>query len=139
MLHRFRRHPSDRKKSTIKAILSFVLFVMALASREAPGYAKDLGQAGTGGPSSTTHERCVDVTIGGSRSFDCLNLELKRQVGQATGSLPIAPFGATSPDISLGVVNVPAVKQQYGPNFGNSVFPYREPPLVFTSPLLPHR
>src|SRR6202022_3799241 len=29
--------------------------------------------------SGGTHERCVDVTIGGERSFGCINENLKRQ------------------------------------------------------------
>jgi hypothetical protein len=35
----------------------------------------------------------------------------------------------------VGIVNVPAVQQQYGQNFGHSVIPYWPPPPVFTSPL----
>lgn len=43
---------------------------------------------------------------------------------------------ARSSDLKKGVVNLPAVQQQYGKNFGRSVIPYRPgPPPVYTSPL----
>ncbi len=88
---------------------------------------------------ATASERCVDVEIAGSRSFSCLNQELKRQADQINPSVNVAPIDARSPDIQVGVVNVPAVQQQYGQNFGRSVIPYRPAPPIFTSPLLPHR
>ena len=85
--------------------------------------------------SGSTHERCVDVTIGGERSFGCLNEKLKRKVDQVNPVQNIAPIDARSPDLKVGVVNVPGVQQQYGRNFGVSVFPYRPAPPVFSSPL----
>lgn len=106
-------------------------------------YAQEMGfpdgGLAIGGKASSVHERCVDVDIGGSRSFSCLNEQLKRQAEQTNPTLSAAPIDARSPDIQVGVVNVPAVQQQYGQNFGRSVIPYRPPSAVFTSPLLPHR
>jgi hypothetical protein len=108
-----------------------------------PAYAQEAGPSenGTigGKASAVVHERCVDVDIGGSRSFNCLNQELKRQAEQTNPTMNIAPIDARSPDIQVGVVNVPAVQQQYGQNFGRSVVPYRPPPPIFTSPLVSHR
>ncbi len=58
------------------------------------------------------------------KTYDCLNEKLKKDSGQIA-PLPIPPIDAKSPDIKKGIVNVPAVRQQYGPNFGKSVVPYR--------------
>ncbi|HEY0330268.1 MAG TPA: hypothetical protein VGC77_14365 [Rhodopseudomonas sp.] len=80
-------------------------------------------------------DRCVEVEIGSSRAMDCLNQRLKREVDRVNPSLTLPPLDARSPDTKVGVVNVPAVQQQYGKNFGVSVMPYRPPPLTFTSPL----
>lgn len=51
--------------------------------------------------------------------------------------MTIAPVDAKSQDIKVGVVNVPAVQQQYGRNFGVSVIPYR--PARFYAPVLSPR
>ena len=45
------------------------------------------------------------------------------------------PIDAKSPDIRVGVVNVPGVQQQYGCDFGVSVYPYRPAAPVYSSPL----
>ena len=42
------------------------------------------------------------------------------------------PIDAKSQDLKVGVVNIPAVQQQYGRNFGVSAFPYRPPTPVYT-------
>jgi hypothetical protein len=123
--------------------ISFALAAAAGQAATVPSLAQDSAGTGSGimiggGATAVAHERCVDVEIAGSRSFNCLNLELKRQVDQTAPATAAAPFSAASPDISIGVVNVPAVQQQYGQNFGRSVFPYRPPPAIYTSPLMPH-
>lgn len=71
------------------------------------------------------HESCVEVEIGSSRAYDCLNTQLKEKVEKVAPLPNIPPLDARSPDTKLGIVNVPAVKQQYGKNYGNSVIPYR--------------
>ncbi|MCA6106529.1 hypothetical protein J6497_04585 [Bradyrhizobium sp. CNPSo 4026] len=48
------------------------------------------------------------------------------------------PIDARSPDTRVGVINIPAVQQQYGQNFGISARPYRPPPLVYSPPLGRH-
>jgi hypothetical protein len=43
----------------------------------------------------------------------------------------LPPIDARSSDTKLGIVNIPAVQQQYGSNFGRSVVPFRVPQPVF--------
>lgn len=86
-------------------------------------------------PTQLSQERCVEVEIGSSRAFNCLNQRLKREVDRVNPSMNIPPVDARSADIRVGVVNMPAVQQQYGRNFGVSVVPYRPAPPVFTSPI----
>jgi hypothetical protein len=79
--------------------------------------------------------RCIEVEIGEARSYECLNAELAHRAENAgAASLP-PPVTAASPDIRTGVANVPALRQQYGPNFGTSVVPYRPPVATYTTPL----
>ena len=72
---------------------------------------------------------------GDAKSFERLNRELKRKVDEINPSPNAPPLDAQSPDIKIGVVNIPAVQQQYGQNFGRSAIPYRPPPLIYNSPL----
>jgi hypothetical protein len=83
-------------------------------------------------------DRCVDVEIGSSHAFDCLNRKLREQVDRVNPNMPAAPLDASSPDLKVGTVNIPAVQQQYGKNFGVSVIPYRPPPPIFTIPMGRH-
>ncbi|WP_398470869.1 hypothetical protein [Tardiphaga sp.] len=82
-------------------------------------------------PPIRTFERCVDVEIGGARSYGCLNETLRRDVDKVAPSLNLPPIDARSSDTRLGIVNIPAVQQQYGSNFGRSVMPFRMPQPVF--------
>jgi hypothetical protein len=50
----------------------------------------------------------------------------------------VAPLDARSGDTKVGVINIPGVQQQYGRNFGISVFPYRPASPTFTSPIGRH-
>lgn len=75
---------------------------------------------------------------GEAPSFERLNRELKRRVDETNPAIPGAPVDARSPDIRTGVVNVPAVQQQYGRNFGHSVIPYRPAAPVYSAPLGHH-
>jgi len=73
-------------------------------------------------------ENCVEVEIGNAKTYDCLNSKLK-ELSTSVPAVPnLPPFDARSRDTSIGIVNVPAVRQQYGPNFGKSVVPYRPTP-----------
>jgi hypothetical protein len=84
-------------------------------------------------------QRCVEVEIGASRSMDCLNQKLRREVDRVNPTMNLPPIDARSPDTKVGVVNIPGVQQQYGRNFGVSVVPQRPAPLVFSAPLGPRR
>jgi hypothetical protein len=74
-----------------------------------------------------------------SHSFERLNQQLKRKVDETNPVGNDPPLDARSPDTKTGVVNIPGVQQQYGKNFGNSVYPYRPAAPVYTSPLGPRR
>ena len=81
-------------------------------------------------------ERCVDVVIGNEKSYGCMNEKLKRQVEGVNPPITnTPPIDARSQDLKVGVVNVPAVQQQYGKNFGVSAVPYRPPPPVYAPPV----
>jgi hypothetical protein len=95
------------------------------------------GQPPSPEPSGENTENCVEVEIGGDKVFNCLNDKLKRQSERVIPLPNIAPIDSHSSDIKLGIANMPAVKQQYGRNFGNSVIPYRPSPPVYAPPLGP--
>ena len=83
-------------------------------------------------------QRCVDVVIGSERSFGCLNEKLKQQVDRVNPPVTnTPPFDARSQDVKVGVINIPALQEQYGKNFGVSAVPFRPPPPVFALPTLP--
>jgi hypothetical protein len=84
-------------------------------------------------------DRCAEAEIGPSRSMDCLNQKLQREVDRVNPMLNLPPVDARSSDTKVGVVNIPAVQQQYGRNFGVSAVPYRPAPPVFSAPGMPHR
>ena len=80
-------------------------------------------------------DRCVEVQIGPNRALDCINQNLKQKVdGVNPPTLNIPPIDARSPDTKVGIINLPAVQQQYGKNFGISAYPYRPPPPTYTAP-----
>lgn len=66
-------------------------------------------------------------------SIGCLNQQMRRQVDQVNPTLAAPPLDAKSPDLKVGVVNIPGVQQQYGQNFGKSVVPFRPPPPVYST------
>jgi len=104
-----------------------------------PGRAP-VGAGGATAQAADKFERCVDVVIGHEKSFDCMNESLKRQVDRVNPPvLNTPPIDARSQDLKVGVVNVPAVQQQYGKNFGISAFPYRPPPPVYAAPTVSAR
>jgi len=78
---------------------------------------------------------CVEVQTGNTRGFKCLNQQLQRQVERINPSVNLPPVDAKSSDIKIGIVNMPAVQQQYGSNFGRSVIPFRPPLPTYTSPV----
>jgi hypothetical protein len=70
---------------------------------------------------------CVEVEVDGKRTFNCLNRRLEEKASQTQPTINLPPINNNSSDISRGIVNVPALKQQFGPNYGVSVQPYRPP------------
>lgn len=103
-------------------------FLAALLIASGPTTAQDLPPSRKGGPipgDAPGHESCVEVEIGSAKAYDCLNTHLKEQVERVKPVPNIPPIDARSPDIDLGIVNIPAVRQQYGKNFGVSVVPQR--------------
>jgi hypothetical protein len=105
----------------------------ALAQHRARDRAVPLPQItipGESGPAATA--ACGNIQPGSSRSFNCLNRQLQQQVNNVNPVTPSAPLSAGSTDIKVGIVNMSAVKQQYGQNFGVSAIPYR-PALSFGS------
>jgi hypothetical protein len=84
-------------------------------------------------------DRCAEGENGSSRSMDCLNQKLRREVDRVNPPMNLPSVDARSSDTKVGVVNIPAVQQQYGRNFGVSAVPFRPAPPVFSAPLGPHR
>ena len=72
-------------------------------------------------------ETCVEVEIGGEKTPNliCLNQQLQKTVENAQPIGNVAPLDASSPSVRLGGYNETALKQQYGPNYGKSVVPWR--------------
>jgi hypothetical protein len=84
-----------------------------------------IGQLPPSKPLEADGEHCVEVEIGGEKAYNCLNDQLKKRVERVAPVPNMPPIDSHSPDPKIGIVNVPAVKQQYGKNFGKSVVPYR--------------
>lgn len=114
-----------------------ILFVMLLsASEQALSQQKPPGSITAEDATGTVDaESCVEVDIGGSKALDCINRKLKKETDRVRPLPNLPPVDARSQDIHLGIVNGPAVQQQYGPNFGKSVIPYR-PSATYAPPAL---
>lgn len=81
-------------------------------------------------------DNCVDVEIGSTKTYDCLNKKMQKQTDGVVRPPTLPPVDAQSSDTKKGVVNVPALRQQYGPNYGKSAVPYRPQPPSY-APLRP--
>ncbi len=99
-----------------------------------PSPPKDAGSNNIG---SGSGEGTSDKS-GDAKSIERLNQILKRKVDEINPSFNTPPLDARSPDTKIGVINIPAVQQQYGQNFGRSAVPYRPPPPIYVSPLGHH-
>jgi len=91
--------------------------------------------AGSGPGSGSGQKRCADGPPGNDRSLGCLNDKLKKEVDKVNPTANIPPLDAKSADPKIGVISIPGVKQQYGPNFGISAFPYRPAAPVYAPPI----
>lgn len=92
------------------------------------------GQAGGG---SGDKGRCADAKNQADSSIGCLNERLRHKVDEVNPVYNTPPIDAKSSDLKVGTVNIPAVQQQYGKNFGHSVVPYR-PTVTYPSGLGRH-
>jgi hypothetical protein len=83
---------------------------------------------------------CVEVEIGGEPPppLSCLNRKLRQDTDKTQPPVIAPPIDAKSQDVRVGLVNQSALRQQYGTNFGVSVFPQRPPTPVFISPVGHH-
>lgn len=106
---------------------------VAMAQASGSGDRREAIIGGSGVPSSM-FQRCIEVEVGGDRGFGCLNEQLRREVDRVHPSINLPPLDAGSSDLRVGNVNQAAVRQQYGRNFGVSVYPYRPPPPVYAIP-----
>ncbi|WP_246722429.1 hypothetical protein [Methylosinus sp. H3A] len=119
--------------------LGVAILMMTLV---APCHANDVATpngeiiVGGGAPPTPVARTCVDVQIGGDLAFGCLNRRLRRDVERVRPIIEAPPVDARSSDLKTGVVNMPAIRQQYGRNFGISAVPYREPTVNAGSPTL---
>jgi hypothetical protein len=137
-------HRVDKRQAMRSICLAIVLataFASCAAAQEKPILLPEIRIGGEQTPTagnqarSSGTDRCIDVEIGSSHAFDCLNRKLREQVDRTNPNLPTAPLDASSQDLKVGTVNIPAVQQQYGKNFGLSVIPYRPPPPIYTIPM----
>ena len=104
------------------------------ASPPTVGPAVPQGTTASRNPAAGAPERCGNGAA--DRSLGCLNEKLRREVDRVNPPVTnTAPIDAKSSDLKVGVVNVPAVQQQYGRNFGVSAFPYRPSAPVYSAPL----
>jgi hypothetical protein len=103
----------------------------------APGPADSGPAAGGGGGHSDgdAKNHCAETKPGEPPPLGCINQMMKRKVDETNPVTNTPPIDAKSSDLKTGVINIPGVQQQYGKNFGNSVVPYRPPPLIYNSPL----
>ena len=146
----YERHLWERQSMRVplvrglSALVLFVLEVVAMRpvaaqspapSSKQPAAPSEVMIGGVAPPASNV-QQCVDVQIGGEHVFGCLNQQLKREVDRVNPSLNQPPFDARSPDVQVGNVNEAAIREQYGPNYGHSVAPFRPPQPNFAAP--PH-
>jgi hypothetical protein len=125
------RGPDHTRIAVVSTIALAMLAGAAMAQQQTPPPASGGIIIGGSNAPPQSHESCVEVEIGGERSFGCLNQRMKRDADRTVPVPNIAPLDAHSPDTRLGIVNIPAVKQQLGTNFGISAFPQRPGAPVF--------
>jgi hypothetical protein len=118
----------------VAIIMPLAILTPAIAQAPRDGRPAAPRETIIGGQPPPNFQQCIEVEIGGERGFGCLNQQLKREVDRVNSSLNLPPLDARSSDVRVGNVNEAAVRQQYGSNYGRSVFPSRPPPPVFVVP-----
>ncbi len=79
----------------------------------------------------TAQQTCVDVKVGTSQSYACLNQRLGAVARQAHEAVQDdAPYSAASPSNVTGQFNQDATRERLGSNFGRSVTPQRPAPAT---------
>ncbi len=81
---------------------------------------------------------CSKLAAGSKQNLDCLNRKLKQDVDHVSPPIIDVPASAASPDTKIGIVNLPAVQQQYGQSYGHSVILFRPPAPTFGTGLGHH-
>jgi hypothetical protein len=119
----------------LTALASVAMTAGVSAESQRPTVLPEIIIGGSAPEAVVAPQRCIDVQIGTDHAYGCLNFRLRQQVDRINPSANVPPVDARSPDIRVGIVNMHAVQQQYGRNFGVSVFPQRPTPPVFTTPL----
>jgi hypothetical protein len=105
--------------------ICFLAFIVLAAAMGTASAQETIPPLPPSSPLGAESEHCVEVEIGNDKAYNCLNEKLKRETERTIPLPNIPPLDANSSDTKIGIVNVPAVKQQYGKNFGKSVIPYR--------------
>lgn len=135
-------------KAPLMTIMAFVALTAQASAQNSPASQNPAPQnppasggvvLGSTDAPTTWHETCVEVEIGGSKSYNCINEKLRQQVDKVNPSANIPPIDAKSQSVKIGLFNEPGVREQYGQNFGHSVFPYRPPPPNYGTGILGRR
>ncbi len=103
-----------------------VLIVLAFSPAPSPALAQPA-------PASDT---CVDVRIGDSRAYDCLNRQFERAIPRRRFSAAADAPAAAAPATTVGTFNEAATQQRLGTALGHSVEPQRSPPVAYSAPLV---
>jgi hypothetical protein len=118
-----------------------MLAVGMLTALSGPAFAQESGQLppiNVLGKRPAPTNDCSKIPAGSKQNLDCLNRKLKQDVDHISPPSIDVPASAASPDTKIGIVNLPAVQQQYGQNYGHSVIPFRPPAPSFGTPLGHH-
>jgi hypothetical protein len=133
------RAPLFRTAMRVAGIGATLLVGLSAAAQTTSGNGGVTLPGSGGRPATGSSQTCVQVQIQGQKPnpYDCLNQQMQQQV-QGTGSAsPSLPLTSSSPSNKTGTFNEQGLREQYGPNFGKSVIPYRPPPPTFSSGLHP--
>ena len=100
------------------------LGVVALAVTASPAFADPAASPSSPGDGGRA---CVEVEIAGERTPDyaCLSDALRGAVAAARPVANLPTVGRQPGPNAVGLITPTEVRQQYGPDFGTSVVPYR--------------
>jgi hypothetical protein len=137
-----RRTISLNGSSSAEAVMRTVMLAVGmLIALSGPGFAQESEQLppiNVLGKRPPPTNDCSKLPAGSKQNLDCLNRQLKRDLDRVSPPSINVPASASSPDTQIGIVNLPAVQQQYGQSYGHSVIPFRPPAPSFGTPLGHH-